>query len=146
MRDVPNGTDLGLHYNGDNDPCRRIVDQKYQILVQEEHAEQSVLDSLRQRVQKLQELGHSPKFELKLNMVKEYSSPLECLEAVDRLEQSGFEVGINERKFEGTYGGSYWAELPKEELEKILSREREPVCRLVVPSNPHFSPYVDIGD
>jgi len=145
MIDVLNGTDLGLQYNWDNDPCRRIVDQKYRVLIKEKYHEDSILDSLKQRIERLRVLGFTPKLELSLCMAHEYTSPLKCLEVVNQLEQSGFEVEINERRFIAT-GQPYWDKLPKVELKRILGGEREPNCRLVVPSNPNFSSCVDIGD
>ena len=145
MKDVRNDTDLGLQYNWDNDPCRKIVDQKYRVEVRDEKGLEGMDTSLRERAKKLVSLGFEIDASVQLVAQREYTSPLSCFNFVNQVENSGFVLGIEERRFSAT-DEPYWQSIFKEDLEKILKEERVPAYRLREPYNPNFAPCVDIGD
>jgi hypothetical protein len=145
MRDIINGTDLGLQHNWDNDPCRKTVDQKYNVKVSYEKNLEGMNESLRAKAEQLETLGFGVEANVQLTAQREYTSPLKCLEFVNQVEASGFTAEIEERRFSAT-DDPYWQELSKDDLEKVLSRERTPAYRLTGGYNSNFSPSVDIGD
>jgi len=145
MKDISNGTDLGLQYNWDNDPCRKIVDQKYRVEVRDETGLDGMNGRLRTKAETLRNLGFEIDTRVQLIAQREYSSPMKCLEFVSECEKSSFNLGIEERRFSAT-DQPYWQEITKADLEKILKGEKTPAYRLEIPYNPHFSPRVDIGD
>ncbi len=145
MKDVPNGTDLGIQYNWDSDPCRKIVDQRYRVEVLDEKGLDGMSDPLRERAENLASLGFGIDASVQLTARREYASPMECFTFVSLFEKVGFVFGIEERRFTAT-DEPYWQSLSKEDLEKILKGERTPACRLQALCNPNFSPCVDIGD
>ena len=116
LKDIPNGTDLGPRPGCDNDARRRIVDQMYRVRVMGEYNPSMMSDSLfiqdflSRKAEKLKDLGFNPEIKLSLMAERDYTSPLKCLEAVDRLlEESGlFEPQIMERQTAGCNGSSYW--------------------------------------
>jgi len=145
MKDVANGTDLGLQYNWDNDLCRKIVDQKYRVEVREEKGLEGMDTSLKERARRLASLGFEIDASVQLIAQREYDSPLRCFDFVSQVEKSGFVLGIEERRFSAT-DEPYWQSISKEDLEKILNGERIPTYRLRTQYNPNFAPCVDIGD
>lgn len=145
MRDISNGTDLGIEYNWDNDPCRKIVDQRYKVKVRDERGAGGMNFVLRRRAERLASLGFEVDANVQLTAQKFYTSPLECLEFVSEVEAAGFVFSIEERGFLNACG-EYWGEISKADLEKILKGEKAPAYRLKSPSNPHFAPCCDIGD
>src|SRR3989338_4626857 len=82
MKDVRNGTDLGIEYNWDNDPCRKIVDQKYRVEVRDEKGLESMDTSLKERAKKLTSLGFEIDASVQLIAKREYTSPLKCFDFV----------------------------------------------------------------
>ncbi|MCX6763510.1 MAG: hypothetical protein NTZ97_02130 [Candidatus Moranbacteria bacterium] len=144
-KDVPNGTDLGLGNHWDNEPCRKIVDQRYQVLVEAEEALSGLNNDLQIMAAQLETRGFAVNARAELSAVREFISPLECWDFINQDEMSELSLQIAERKFSAT-GQSYYHDISKEYLAEILEGKREPACRLKIQYNPNFSPCCDIGD
>jgi len=145
MKDIENGACLGKGHNWDNDLYYKIVDQKYKVEVKDMRELSGLNKELMDKAERLKSLGFEIYAEVQLIAKKEYSSPLMCLGFVNEIEKKGFVVEIEERTLSFLHG-SGWQTISKEDLEKILKREREPVYREKVQFNPGFSISCDIGD